>query len=59
MSELMDGYLDGLKSDSPSPSDNRTEAYRFGFANGRDDLNKKPRATAAKLREVAAQLPKD
>ena len=51
--EMLQGYLDGLRSDSPPPSDNRSHGYRHGFANGRDDLAHCPRAPAADLREMA------
>ncbi len=51
--EMIDGYIDGTKPDSPEPSKNRSYAYRHGFANGRDDLRHKPRASASKLREEA------
>jgi len=53
MDDVSQGYLDGIKADSLEPSDNRSHSYRHGFANGRDDLNGKPRASAAKLREMA------
>jgi hypothetical protein len=52
--EMVAGYMDGLDPASPEPSANRSHAYRHGFANGRDDLNRKPRAFAATLREQAA-----
>ena len=51
--EMLQGYLDGLRSDSPAPSDNRSHSYQHGFANGRDDLVHHPRAPAADLREMA------
>lgn len=51
--EMIEGYFDGRDPASPEPSANRTESYRHGFANGRDDLAKKPRATADKLRAMA------
>lgn len=53
--EMMYGYLDGRKADSPEPSRNRSHSYRHGFANGRDDLAKHPRAMAAVLRELAEE----
>ena len=52
--EMIAGYVDGLDLSSPPPSDNRSHSYRHGFANGRDDLSKKPRAVASILREHAA-----
>lgn len=51
--EMLAGYLDGLDPDNPEPSSNRSHSYRHGFANGRDDLNRRPRATAAQLRQMA------
>ena len=51
--EMLAGYLDGLKPDSPEPNGNRSAFYRHGFANGRDDLRKHPRASAQQLREMA------
>ena len=53
--EMIAGYVDGLDLSSPPPSDNRSHSYRHGFANGRDDLSKKPRAGASLLREGAAR----
>ena len=51
--EMEQGYRDGREPNSPEPSDNRSHRYRHGFANGRDDLNRSPRASADVLREVA------
>lgn len=51
--EMAQGYCDGSHPDSPEPSDNRSRSYRHGFANGRDDLARKPRATAQWLRAAA------
>lgn len=53
--DMVEGYIDGLNPDSPNPSDNRSHSYRHGFANGRDDLAKKPRAAAATLRTLAQE----
>ena len=50
MNEMTEGYFDGIDANAPEPSDNRSYAYRHGFMNGRDDLNNKPRSTAAQLR---------
>lgn len=52
--EMIDGYLDGFDPNSPVPSENRSYSYRHGFANGRDDLRKEPRALASELRRAAA-----
>ena len=51
--EMYEGYRDGLNPDSPKPSKNRSHSYLHGFANGRDDLLKRPRASAQLLREAA------
>lgn len=56
--EILEGYLDGLKPECPEPSGNRSHCYRHGFANGRDDLLKAPRATAQILREMADEARK-
>jgi hypothetical protein len=53
--DMVEGYKDGLNPDSPPPSDNRSHSYRHGFANGRDDLAKQPRALAATLRTLAQE----
>jgi hypothetical protein len=53
--DMVEGYKDGLNPDSPPPSDNRSYSYRHGFANGRDDLAKQPRASAATLRAEAQE----
>jgi hypothetical protein len=51
--DMLAGYLDGLDPDAPEPSSNRSACYRHGFANGRDDRNGKPRASADTLRREA------
>lgn len=50
--ELLDGYFDGKadERDHPPEQSNRTEAYRHGWLNGRDDRVHRPRASAAELR---------
>lgn len=53
--DMVQGYLDGLDLDNPEPSVNRSASYRHGFANGRDDRNGTPRATAARLIAEAEQ----
>lgn len=35
--EMVAGYLDGFKPESPPPSGNRSRSYRHGFKNGRAD----------------------
>ena len=56
MDEMIEGYFDGRDHQSPSPGPNRSDAYTHGFANGRDDLAAKPRASAALLREQADEI---
>jgi len=51
--EMIAGYLDGLRGE-PEPGANRSHSYRHGWANGRDDRNKKPSQTAEWQREHAA-----
>lgn len=51
--DMVEGYRDGLDPASPAPSENRSRSYRLGFANGRDDLARTPRASARELREAA------
>ena len=57
--EMIEGYRDGLDSNSPEPGDNRSGCYIHGFRNGRDDLNRKPRARAETIRAAAEQLIKN
>lgn len=52
--DMVEGYADGRNPDSPEPSANRSASYRHGFANGRDDLARSPRAPAKFLRAGAA-----
>lgn len=51
--EMVEGYMDGLKPESPEAGPNRSESYNHGFKNGRDDLNSEPRAKADELRKQA------
>jgi hypothetical protein len=53
MSEMVEGYRDGLDFSSPAPSDNRSLSYQHGFANARDDRFSDPRTCAAELRIMA------
>lgn len=57
--EMMEGYRDGRQPDSPEPSANRSASYRHGFANGRDGLNHRPRASAETLRQEAERCIKE
>ena len=51
--EMTEGYIDGLDLDAPWPSENRSQSYRHGFANGRSDRSRQPRDPAQALREMA------
>jgi len=53
LDEMVEGYRDGRDPDSPEPSANRSESYRHGFLNGRDDHASSPRAPASLLRLAA------
>ena len=53
LDEMIEGYRDGRNSDNPEPSTNRSASYKRGFANGRDDHARSPRATAQMLRLMA------
>lgn len=44
--EMTEGYRDGLNPNSPEPAANRTQAYRYGFLNGREELRRKSRGLA-------------
>jgi hypothetical protein len=59
LDEMIEGYRDGFNLDSPEPSQNRSNSYRHGFANGRDDHARSPRATAAMLRLMAEKAIRD
>ncbi len=56
LTEMIEGYRDGGDPDAPEPGANRGGAYAHGFANGRDDLRGKPRASAETLREQARAI---
>jgi hypothetical protein len=49
--EMMAGYFDGKERDAITPTGNRSEAYLFGWKNGRDDRLSKPRSSAAELKD--------
>ncbi len=51
--EMVQGYLDGMDTDAPEPSANRSESYRHGFANGRADRAHKSRGTFLQLNRMA------
>ena len=56
--EMFEGYRDGFADERisfPAVS-NRSETYRHGWLNGRDDRLRKPRDCSKNLREEAARL---
>lgn len=57
-SDIVEGYMDGLRSELENlpQGNNRSDSYRHGWNNGRDDRLRRPRATAADLREAAADI---
>jgi hypothetical protein len=54
--EMLEGYLDGFHPDAIEPGENRSEAYRHGWLNGRDDRLGVPRLPADVLRGRAAGI---
>ncbi|NTF18139.1 hypothetical protein G6L37_06950 [Agrobacterium rubi] len=56
--EIVEGYMDGLSSrlDDLADGTNRSESYKHGWRNGRDDRMQKPRAAASTLRNEAADI---
>jgi hypothetical protein len=51
--EMGRGYLDGGGENCPEPSSNRSASYRHGSRNGREEILKIPRPSAAFLRMMA------
>ena len=39
--EITEGYRDGLNPNAPEPAAHRTQAYRHGFFNGREELRRR------------------
>lgn len=56
--EMLDGYMDGYASDLKAlpNGNNRSDSYKHGWNNGRDDRLKRPRASAAILRKQADEI---
>lgn len=56
--EIIEGYFDGRKSDLDElpKGSNRSEGYKHGWRNGRDDRKSAPRASAQSLRTEAAEI---
>jgi len=56
-SEIVEGYLDGLRSDLPElGATNRSDLYTHGWRNGRDDRRQEPRASADAIRDSLRQI---
>lgn len=59
MDDMTQGYLDGYADDRdeyPETLANRSDVYRHGWLNGRDDRRGNARAPASTLRDQAAAL---
>lgn len=56
--EIVEGYFDGRASDEAELDrrSNRSESYRLGWSNGRDDRLSKPRSSAAVIRGEGAAV---
>lgn len=56
--EVLEGYLDGLKDerDELPASSNRSDSYRHGWSNGRDDRLARPRGSAAEIRRSLEEI---
>ena len=56
--EMVEGYLDGRASELMElpEGNNRSESYRHGWKNGRDDRLQRPRASAVELRSAASDI---
>lgn len=51
-SDMLAGYWAGLNGE-PQPGNNRSHSYRHGWANGRDDRERSPRASASYIHAEA------
>jgi hypothetical protein len=56
--EMLEGYMEGFASELKElpNGNNRSDSYRHGWNNGRDDRLKRPRASAATLRKEADDI---
>lgn len=56
--EMVEGYADGFasKDEELGQGNNRSESYKHGWLNGRDDRLGKPRASASVIRENAKAI---
>ena len=55
--DMTEGYRDGLNPNAPEPAAHRTQAYRSGFLNGREELRRQSssQSDAAPPREHGKQ----
>jgi len=58
LDEMFEGYRDGFKDtrDEVPEGTNRSDAYVFGWRNGRDDRKRNPRASADVLRRMGTAI---
>jgi len=56
--DMLEGYLDGFGDERPDypEQSNRSEAYRHGWLNGRDDRVGTPRQAAPAIAEEAIRI---
>jgi hypothetical protein len=56
--EVVEGYFDGRKSDLDDlpKGSNRSDGYKHGWRNGRDDRKGSPRSSADVLRQEASDI---
>jgi hypothetical protein len=57
--EMTQGYRDGLNTDAPEPSDNRSHSYRHGFKMGRIDLNNTSQPVVISQIQARSAIAKD
>ncbi|WP_327210847.1 hypothetical protein [Rhizobium leguminosarum] len=56
--DMIEGYFDGKKSDLDElpKGSNRSDSYKHGWRNGRDDRKGAPRSSASDLRREATDI---
>ena len=56
--DTLDGYMEGLRSDLDElpQGSNRSEMWKHGWRNGRDDRMSRPRASAREIRRMTADI---
>jgi hypothetical protein len=57
--DFFEGYRDGLATESPEPSENRSHCYRHGFMVGRADRAGKPVDLAREKAAIAEAKDKE